>query len=429
VQKASPSRSIRAAISSAAALLLCACGQGVHLELVDQDALLPALSEVAQAYEQSHAGVAVSVAAHGGMRSLFRFGRAPDLVLIDYRRLAALAADGAIAPLDPGADLAGMAAPALAAFQLAGRQQCAPLTAGSLVIYYNRKLFERFGVALPKDGWTSHDFFQAALKLSRQDLDGDGKPDSFGFGFQPSLAHFAPFLWSVGQDLVDDPVAPTHLAIDRPDALRALSWVKQLKDRYGVVPPESAHESRSERWRFLHGEIGMLLEDRGFTADLRGSDLDWDVATFPRLGRPASTLDSLGLCLSADARQRADALAFLAFATGAQGQALLARSGLVVPARTSVAASADFLDPSRPPASAHVFIDQLAYARTLPHIASWPEIERVADPVVEEWYYESEAGGASEEEEEGGGPAAELAMELRDRVNPLLLDSVRPRAR
>ena len=41
-------------------------------------------------------------------------------------------------------------------------------------VYFNKKLFDQFGVAYPQDGWTWDDMLAAAQALT-QDTDGDGK--------------------------------------------------------------------------------------------------------------------------------------------------------------------------------------------------------------------------------------------------------------
>ena len=76
---------------------------------------------------------------------------------------------------------------------------CLPQNVSSLVVYYNRDLFEAAGVPLPTAGWTWDDMTAAAAALR------DG--DQYGLGVEASIIRLAPFVWSNGGDIVDDPAA------------------------------------------------------------------------------------------------------------------------------------------------------------------------------------------------------------------------------
>jgi hypothetical protein len=67
-----------------------------------------------------------------------------------------------------------------------------------------------------------------------------------------------------------------------------------------------------------------------------------------------------------------------------------------VPSLIEVATSEAFLDPAAAPASSQVFLDNLAIARAVPHVATWPEIEDATNQLLEEAYYEPNGGEAAE---------------------------------
>jgi multiple sugar transport system substrate-binding protein len=95
-------------------------------------------------------------------------GNPADVVLINYRRFATFANAAALEPL--GGYLknsklikeADFYPEAMQAFQWHGEQMCIPQNISSLVVYYNKDLFDQAGVAYPSNGWTWDDFTTAS---------------------------------------------------------------------------------------------------------------------------------------------------------------------------------------------------------------------------------------------------------------------------
>ena len=82
-------------------------------------------------------------------------GEPPDLFLMNYRFYGQFAAKDAIEPLDARIAASEVIDPddyyptAMEAFRWRGRQLCLPQNVSSLAVYYNRDLFEQYGVAEP----------------------------------------------------------------------------------------------------------------------------------------------------------------------------------------------------------------------------------------------------------------------------------------
>jgi multiple sugar transport system substrate-binding protein len=110
-------------------------------------------------------------------------------------------------------------------------------------------------------------------------------------------------------------------------------------------------------------------------------------------------LHSDGLCLLAGARDKEAAWAFIEFAVGPVGQAVLAATGRTVPSLRTVAASDAFLrGTSFPfelggkqlglaPARAEVFLDNIAVSRRLPAMATLPAVEGMFDRAFKHAFY------------------------------------------
>jgi multiple sugar transport system substrate-binding protein len=390
-----------------------------------------AYRELVAAFEAAHPGTRVRLTAIGKQKdhmarlsTSFAGGDPPDLFLLNFRRYGQFAARGVLAPLGPRLSASGdfdagdFYAPAVEAFVFDGVLQCLPQNVSSLVVYLNRDLFARFDVPLPAHDWNWQDFARTARHLTRS-TEGDGRPEIYGLGLDPTFIRLLPFVWQAGGDVVDDLHAPTRFRLDELRALMGLAFVKQWMLRDRVVPPLPEHRAENPEARFARGALGMLLHSRRYTATLRGLGArapDWDVAPLPVGSQPATILHADAYCMAAASTRQDAAQRFVAYALSAQGQAILARSGRIVPSRRSVAQSTAFLDPDQAPRSAQVFLDSVDHLRRTPNIAAWNEIETRLDPIVEEWFFEPPPPRL----EDPAVDAMRLVSQIRAAAQPLL---------
>lgn len=320
----------------------------------------------------------------------FAAKRPPGAFLINYRTVPPYVARGVLDPVGPRLEGSGLEAKdfyeqPLDAFTFDGELVCLPQNVSSLGVYYNRDLFRAAGVQAPARDWTYSDFISAAKRLTI-DEDGDGTPERYGAGIEPSVTRIAPWLWAAGGELVDDTRAPTSFELASPASRRGLSNLVALR-RKGLAPTATEVESRGLEERFLDGTLAMLFDSRKVVPTLRTiKDFEWDVASFPRDREPATVLHSDGFCIPKGAQADA-AWKFVSFAGGPEGQAILARTGRTVPSLRAVAQSQAFLDPALRPASARVYLDAIASMRRLPNPPRWPEIEEAAGLALERLYY------------------------------------------
>jgi multiple sugar transport system substrate-binding protein len=323
----------------------------------------------------------------------FSAGAQPDVMLLNHRRLAQFAAQGGLEVLGTYLDksqvlhAADLYPQALEAYAWEGKTWCIPQNVSSLVVYYNRALFDAAGVAYPAAGWSWDDFLKAARALTR-DLDGDGKTNQYGVGVSAELMRLAPFIWQNGGELLDDAANPTKLALDSPEALAAFQWFVDLQVKEHVAPDAAAEEAEDSETRFEKGTQAMYLNSRRTVTTFRTIEgLDWDVAPLPKGVEDASILHSDGYCMSAKSKVKDAAWTFIEFANGAEGQKIMAGTGRTVPSLRAVAESAAFLDPNQRPAHSQVFLDVIPSLRHMPNLPKWPSIEEATSNEIERAFY------------------------------------------
>ena len=385
-------------------LLLSGCGGGsqgkVSFMVFGDPAELAAYQKLVAAFEAKYPEVQVElrhVAGQGDYQqqlvTAFSAGAEPDVMLLNYRRVLQFAARGGLEPVGAYLDQSqalhatDFYPQALEAFQWDGQTWCVPQNISSLVVYYNRGLFDLAGLPYPADGWTWDDFLRTARTLT-SDLDGDGLIDQYGAGVSPELFRLAPFIWQNGGALVDDPVQPSRLTLDSPAALDAFQWFVDLQVSQHVVPDAAAEQAESSENRFMNGRLAMFFNSRrGVPAYRTVAGLDWDVAPLPVGALAAGILHSDAYCMAAKTGDKDSAWLLIEFANSVEGQTLMAGTGRTVPSLMRVAESPAFLDPGQLPVSSRVFLDAIPLLRRVPLLPEWPRIEEIASREIERAFY------------------------------------------
>jgi multiple sugar transport system substrate-binding protein len=330
-------------------------------------------------------------------------GSPPDVFLLNYRYYGQFAASDAIAPLDEriaGSELVALEdlyPVATEAFRWQGKQLCLPQNVSSLAVYYNRDLFRTYGVAEPPERWTWNQMVQAAVALTRDangnrvvgtESDAGSQVAVYGLGVEASMIRLAPFVWSNGGELTDDPDRPTRFTLDTPEAREALRAFLDLRLAYGVVPTDAELESLDDESRFANGGLAMLLSSRRATTTFRSiEDFEWDVAPLPVHDEQVGVLHSDAFCITAASPRQDAAWEFVEYAVSAEGQRALVGTGRTVPSRIEVAESPDFLGQGLPPSRSRVFLDAVPRIRATPVVSTWPEIEDVTGPILQDALY------------------------------------------
>jgi multiple sugar transport system substrate-binding protein len=323
----------------------------------------------------------------------FAAGTPPDVMLLNYRRFVHFAARGVLTPVGPYLRDSDLIQPgdfypvALEAFTWNEELICLPQNISSLVVYYNQDLFDAAGLPYPADDWHWDDFLATAQALT-VDGDGDGRPEQYGLGVEPSLLRLTPFVWQNGGVIVDNEERPNRLTLARPPTLAALQWFSELQTVHGVAPDRAAEASLDSESRFVAGTTAMFLNSRRGVPTYRQIDrFVWDVAPLPRGRQAAGILHSDAYCLSSAAADQRAAWTFIEFANSPAGQTIIAQSGRTAPSLTAVAESDAFLNPDLLPSRSYVFLETIPLLRRTPLISTWEEIERVAGLEIERAFY------------------------------------------
>lgn len=426
----------RAVLGAAAAVAAVGRGQRsfartpttVRFAFFGTDAEQQAYRRLIKVFQEKHPDIAVEPVGMGSGDPSLVIGRAsgsayqpwletsftgntpPDVFMLSYQRFRHIAARGVVEPLDAYLSASTTIRAedyyptALAAFRLEDEATRGlgglPQNASSLAVYYNRVLFQEFGVPYPADDWDWATFASTAARLT-VDRNGDGRIDLYGLAIEPTISRYAAFVWGAGGDFVDNPDYPTKLILDTKEARKGLAWLASLGPAgMKVTPSEEEARQVSDLVRFCSGHAAMLIHSRRIVPALREiAPLHWDVVPLPIGTVPANVLHSDAFCLAAGSQDKEAAWTFIEFAAGPVGQSILAETGRTVPSLRAVAESDAFLKGTSlagalglqsaavPPANNRVFVANIAIARRLPSITTLPAVEASFNQAFKHAFY------------------------------------------
>lgn len=172
----------------------------------------------------------------------------------------------------------------LEVFTREGKTWAIPVGADVLVMYYNRDLFDRYGVPYPEMGWTWSDFLGRAIALR--------DPDAavYGYGARPQMADAALFVYQHGGRLFDDLRNPTEPTFDDPLTIEAMQWYADLFHEHDVAPTRNEAAvyfgggSYAIYQGVRRGQVGMwmgAISERGGLGWPAEWDWAWGVVPLP----------------------------------------------------------------------------------------------------------------------------------------------------
>ena len=191
----------------------------------------------------------------------------------------------------------------------------------TIVLGYNKDLFERYALPYPQVEWTLDDMVAAAQKFTI-DENGDGEADQWGLHIGP-LHEYVWRLW--GLTLMAEDGRRSNL--DDPRAIESFRWLASLYLDYGVVG-DAGGNRESPRW--TSGKIGMALAWPHYLT-LWGTALQspWDIEQIPTgpSGRKVARGATAGWGIPASAKNPDGAWEVLKFLASMEAQLALLQSG------------------------------------------------------------------------------------------------------
>ena len=274
-----------------------------------------------------------------------QFDTLPDVMQIDATGKVAYASAETAYTVDqaladhPEADLSAMLAPAMANWNLAGRQLGLPFATSTTILYYNKTLLDAAGAKAP--GTLAE---IGALAGALPETNADGQKLTI-YAALPNTPDLCNWLGQMGSDLVDGhngtEATATKLACLDNGAL--VTFLTEWKALYGSGALENADSSTDA---FVAGQQVILTGSTSKISSLLekiGGRFELGAAYYPRVNGSASAGATVsGSCLvmfGEDEAKRAAAWTFVTWLTGADVQARFAAGTGYLPGNTLAAES------------------------------------------------------------------------------------------
>ena len=246
-------------------------------------------------------------------------------------------------------------------------------------IYYNKQLFDEAGIPYPDDNWDYKEFIDIAKKLTKRDKNGRVLVYGFFSGFWDN------FIYNNGGRFVDSIKNPTKSKISSPKFKEGLQFYYDLAYKYKVSPDFKALSKldSGETQLFEMGRLAMLGSGIWLVPVFRKASatgrLDWDIAMWPQVkkGKGISVeIGGTGYAILRTSKNKKLAWELLKVLSGDEGEKILAKTGLALPANRIIAESEYWmLDKNSYPKNKSIVIKALKYNNVYyPFLASWPEI-------------------------------------------------------
>jgi len=319
-------RIIKTAVAAAAlAALLAACGQGSatkeaaapdgkttvrYMNFSANDGHEKDLTAIVNAFQTANPDITVQVETvpyanyFTKLQTAVAGGTAADAFELNYENFVTYAKNGSLAELKD-VDAAAYKKSLYDAFTTDGKQYGVPESFSNVVLFYNKDLFKKAGVAEPTADWTWKDEQAAAEKLTNKGAKvwGDYQPVSYN--------EFYKVLAQTGGEFLN--ANRTEATFNSPQGVEA---AKFLIGKVGKTMPTEADGAGTPDFDsklFKSGKLAMWHTGIWMFSGMADAPFNWDVAVEPGNSQKASAMFVNGLVVNAASKNAEAAQKWISF--------------------------------------------------------------------------------------------------------------------
>ena len=303
-------------------------------------------------------------------------GSAPDVFDLNYENFVTFASKNALRPLAASLAPANTFYPAaLNAFKYGGRQYALPISFSTVVLFYNKDLFDKAGVKYPTASWKWADVLAAAQKINN--------PTARVYGIHQPIQFWE--FYKVAQQAGGGLKVGDKVEIDTPANRTALHYLVD-KVRVQKVMPDAAQMSGvASEDMFLNGQLGMLVSGVWMFDKFSPAKFKWDIAVEPGNARKATHFFSNAVAVSATSKNAAAAekwAKFLSSSPTVAARRIASNWELPALSLSQRTLIAPYL--ARPlPSNREAVFDSLQYAVTPPVVDQQSQLQDIVNQELE----------------------------------------------
>ena len=346
------------------------------------------LDQMIQLFEATHPNIKVKVETapfdeyFTKLQTLIAGGTAPDVFELNYENFVTYADKGVLLDLSPMMKADTTLNPevyserANSAFSYNGMQLGLPATFSTVMLYYNKDLFDQAGVEYPTADWTWSDAVEAGKKLN--------DPANGVWGLYSGV-QFWEFYKKAAQNncrfFNDD---KTEVLINSPECVEALQTMVDMVKTDKVVPSAADMGGQSDGDMFMAGKLAMDVTGIWMFSAYKDAPFQWDVTVEPGMANKATHFFANGVSAFAATKHAQEAYEWIKFFTSDPEMAnIRIASGWELPALKDPTLFEDYLSQT-PPDNRQAVIDSLEFAVVPPVIVRQSEMQDGINKLLEQ---------------------------------------------
>ena len=268
-------------------------------------------------------------------------GEAPDVINIGLEAVQMAVSNDLLMPLDEivseDQDLSKVKeeyAPVLLdGFSVDDNLYGLPNGTQTMVMYYNKTMFDEAGLEYPKDGWTWDEFYEDAKKLTKSD------GSVYGFGLSSSYFQLTPWWSTNNTALVDENQNP---ALNSKKMVESVEFLDKLVKEKVTPDPISSdvYTMFSSKQLAMVGAGRWVLntwQDAGLT------NADFDCVQWPVNEKEGSVFGGAAWCISKNTENKELSIELLKSLVSEETLKAVAAGGQQVPPTASLATDTEIM--------------------------------------------------------------------------------------
>ncbi len=308
-------------------------------------------------------------------------GEGPDITAFATERIGGYAESGAIVPIndiysDGKVDSSKIPAVFNENLQYNGNYYGVPVNIASLVLYYNKDIFDEAGIEYPSNDWTWDDLENAALALTK-DINGEHQY-GFGMATNNTIQMWPIMIWAGGGDFIKDGKSVFNSAENVATITR---WADLIRNK--KIGPLACTGADIDTL-FSTGKLGMYFCGPWAAGSFDAAGVNYGMAGVPAGPAGKATLaQGVGMYMTSSAKEehKAAIYDFFAYWQGVDAQVKWSGSVGYPVTNTDAAADSRLADNE----AVALFSDQVQYAHFyLQQLTNFSEIDvDVITPAIE----------------------------------------------
>lgn len=231
----------------------------------------------------------------------------------------------------------------------------------TIVLYYNKDMFDAAKMKYPDDSWTYEDLRAAAKKLTLKSAAGKITQWGYQADMYDIEGNMSEAVWAYGGEILNADKTKTTLG-DKMDSWRLFHDMVHIDKSI----PDTDTLAQYGTDAFLAGKVAMISFGHWMVPTYQDVAFKWDVAPLPKgpAGR-ATSINSAGFVMAKNCKNPDAGWEWIKYVLSKEGQTRLAQLGFAIPIRKEVAESPAFLD-QIVKIDHKIFLDAVQYAHMKP---------------------------------------------------------------